>query len=99
MKETKEFDESLIVRCPATSNKALYALKVIPKTSIDKPKRIQHVKNEKEILISLRKNPEESKEPLDFVVRLEQTFTDEDNVNFVFEYLPGQDLFWIHQNE
>ena len=79
-------------------NKKLYALKIIPKTSIDKPKRIQHVKNERDILISLRKT-EESKEPLDFVVRLEETFTDEDNVNFVFEYLPGQDLFWIHQNE
>ena len=33
------------------------------------------------------------------MVRLQETFTDEDNVNFVFEYLPGQDLFWIHQNE
>ena len=68
--------------------KSLYALKIIPKTSIDKPKRIQHVKNEKSILHSLRKD-EESKEPVAFVVRLEETFTDEENVNFVFEYLPG----------
>ena len=42
---------------------------------------------------------EESKEPVAFVVRLEETFTDEENVNFVFEYLPGQDLFWILENE
>ena len=68
--------------------KSLYALKIIPKTSIDKPKRIQHVKNEKAILHSLRKE-DNSKEPIDFVVRLEETFTDEENINFVFEYLPG----------
>ena len=28
-----------------------------------------------------------------------ETFTDEENINFVFEYLPGQDLFWILSNE
>ena len=56
------------------------------------------MKNEKSILHSLRKD-EESKEPVAFVVRLEETFTDEENVNFVFEYLPGQDLFWILSNE
>ena len=28
-----------------------------------------------------------------------ETFLDEENVNFVFEYLPGQDLFWIQANE
>ena len=32
-------------------------------------------------------------------MRLEETFVDEDNVNFVFEYLPGHDLFWILSNE
>jgi len=40
-----------------------------------------------------------SKEPLDFIMMLFETFTDAENVNFVFEYLPGQDLFWILQNE
>ena len=38
-------------------------------------------------------------EPLEFIVMLFQTFVDEENVNFVFEYLPGQDLFWILGNE
>lgn len=28
-----------------------------------------------------------------------ETFVDEDNVNFVFEYLPGQDLYWVLVNE
>ena len=29
------------------------------------------------------------KTPINFVVRLHETFVDERNVNFVFEYLPG----------
>ena len=37
--------------------------------------------------------------PLDFVVKLHETFLDYDNVNFAFEYLPGQDLMWILANE
>ena len=36
-------------------DKTLYALKIVPKTTIDKTKRIEHVKNEKYILQSLRK--------------------------------------------
>ena len=35
--------------------KQLFALKVIPKETIDKTKRIEHVKNEKSVLIELRK--------------------------------------------
>lgn len=46
----------------------------------------------------LRKS-ESSTEPLDFFVELIETFTDEANVYFVFEYLPGQSLFWILKNE
>ena len=38
-------------------------------------------------------------EPLNFIVMLYQAFVDEENINFVFEYLPGQDLFWILGNE
>lgn len=118
--------------------KQLMALKIVPKTSIDKTKRIEHVKNEKDILKMLRKNTlceqqsvlrsgassrnnntragrrektqddsldrtqlnkDQSKEPLDFIVRLEETFIDPENLNFVFEYLPGQDLFWVLSNE
>lgn len=32
-------------------------------------------------------------------MKLHETFVDADNINFVFEYLPGQDLFWILANE
>jgi hypothetical protein len=27
--------------------------------------------------------------PLNYIVRLEETFSDPENVNFIFEYLPG----------
>jgi serine/threonine protein kinase len=119
-------------------DKQLFALKIIPKESIDKTKRIEHVKNEKRVLYDLRKGaptqeetnkielkrkqlleqkkekekdkdaektefrlPEvwDDKTPINFMVRLQETFVDEENVNFVFEYLPGQDLVWILSNE
>jgi hypothetical protein len=32
----------------------LYALKRIPKVAIDKPKRIQHIKSEKNVLLMLK---------------------------------------------
>ena len=38
----------------------LYAHKIVEKTSIDKPKRIEHVKNEKAILMLLRKHNQEN---------------------------------------
>ena len=28
-------------------------------------------------------------DPLNYIVRLEETFSDYENVNFIFEYLPG----------
>ena len=37
--------------------------------------------------------------PLNYIVWLEDTFQDSDNVNFMFEYLPGQDLYWVIQNQ
>ena len=42
--------------------KQLFALKIIPKHTIDKPKRSEHVKNEKKVLISLRKPPPTAEE-------------------------------------
>jgi hypothetical protein len=37
--------------------------------------------------------------PLNYIVTLENTFSDNDSVNFIFEYLPGQDLYWVIQNQ
>ena len=31
----------------------------------------------------------------EFFCRMEETFADQDSVNFIFEYCPGQDLFWL----
>lgn len=66
----------------------LCALKIIPKRSLDNNKRIQHILNEKSILHMLRKS-QMSTEPIDFIVELIETFMDDQNVCFVFEYLPG----------
>ena len=33
------------------------------------------------------------------MVKLLETFTDNEHICFVFEYLAGQDLFWVLQNE
>lgn len=45
----------------------LYALKKIAKSSIDNPKRVQHVYTERNILKSIQSN---------FIVHLKETFTD-----------------------
>lgn len=37
--------------------------------------------------------------PLTYIVKLENTFTDSENINFVFEYLQGPDLYWLIQNQ
>lgn len=34
-----------------------------------------------------------------FIVKLYDTFVDEKDICLVFEYLPGQDLFWVLTNE
>lgn len=34
-----------------------------------------------------------------FFCQMKESFADDESVNFIFEYLPGQDLFWVMQNE
>lgn len=34
----------------------------------------------------------------DFFIRLEETFTDIDSINFIFDFMPGQDLYWVMHN-
>lgn len=76
----------------------LCALKRIPKNSIDKAKRIEHLKNEKKVNLLLKQLPTTDK-AREFFCRMEETFADADSINFIFEYCPGQDLFWVIQNE
>ena len=42
---------------------------------------------------------EKARSRSEFFCRMEETFADQDSVNFIFEYCPGQDLFWLIQNE
>lgn len=72
----------------------LYALKKIPKATIDKQKRIEHLKNEKKVCQLMQKVAEFP----DFFIRLEETFTDIDSINFIFDFMPGQDLYWVMHN-
>ena len=68
------------------SNKKLFALKRIPKESLDSKIKIDHIKQEKQILLLLnkQKNPAQS-----FIVKLYRTFVSSSSVCFVFEYLSG----------
>lgn len=36
--------------------------------------------------------------PLNYIVSLETTFVDHENINLIFEYLPGHDLYWVIKN-
>jgi len=60
------------------------ALKRINKKQIDEPKRIEHIKTEKKILeyLNHKTDPESS-----FIVKLIKTFSDQNYLCFVFEYL------------
>ena len=42
---------------------------------------------------------QEVSEKPDFFIQLRETFTEPESINFIFEYMPGQDLFHIIQNE
>ncbi len=79
----------------------LCALKRIPKNSIDKAKRIEHLKNEKKVNLLLKQLSitDKGSKASEFFCRMEETFADAESINFIFEYCPGQDLFWVIQNE
>jgi hypothetical protein len=59
--------------------------------TIDKMKRIDHLKNEKKIchiLQDVAKVPE-------YFIKLNETFIDRDSINFLFEFMPGLDLYQV----
>lgn len=72
-------------------NKELCALKRIPKASIDKAKRIEHLKNEKKVnqILKTLGADEKNKIKSEFFCRMEETFVDNEAINFIFEYCPG----------
>jgi hypothetical protein len=70
----------------------LRALKRIAKLSLDNKKRTEHVQQEKNLLQLFA---QDSHPAAKFIVTLYETFSDQNYVCFVFEYLNGQDLFWV----
>lgn len=34
-----------------------------------------------------------------FVIQLRETFTDRDSICFIFDYQPGQDIYWVINNQ
>ena len=58
-------------------------------------KRIEHLKNEKKICHLLQ---EQAAVP-EYFITLKETFTDKEAINFIFEFMPGQDLYQVIQNE
>eukprot|EP00019_Armaparvus_languidus_P006969 CAMPEP_0168601248 /NCGR_PEP_ID=MMETSP0420-20121227/13316_1 /TAXON_ID=498008 /ORGANISM="Pessonella sp." /LENGTH=432 /DNA_ID=CAMNT_0008639593 /DNA_START=1 /DNA_END=1299 /DNA_ORIENTATION=- len=64
----------------------LYAIKTIQKTLCVQMKQVQHVKNEKTVMMAVN-NP--------FICRCFAAFQDEENLYFVLEYVPGGEMFTI----
>lgn len=66
------------------------SLKVVSKAKVVKFNQIQHIFNEKTIMLRL-KNP--------FIVKLHRTFQDRENLYLLMEYVPGGEFFnYIRQN-
>lgn len=71
-------------------SKKIYAMKVLNKASIIEKGELEHAKAEKSILKKL-KHP--------FLVSLHFSFTTEDKLYFVMDYVNGGELFYILQKE
>jgi len=67
----------------------VFALKEIRKAAVIQLKQLDHIKNEKEILIELSNEEDDA----DFIVKLFRTMEDRKSLYFQFEYLPGGELF------
>ena len=51
------------------------------------------MKNEKKICIMMNSLAKVNER--DYFVKLKDTFTDVESINYMFEYLPGESLFWV----
>eukprot|EP01121_Diplochlamys_sp_Union-15-3_P012294 TRINITY_DN3665_c0_g2_i4.p1 TRINITY_DN3665_c0_g2~~TRINITY_DN3665_c0_g2_i4.p1 ORF type:complete len:350 (-),score=59.09 TRINITY_DN3665_c0_g2_i4:46-1095(-) len=70
--------------CKHKSTKQYYCVKILRKDTIFKYKQVEHVKNEKAILLNVS-HPG--------VVKLFYTFNDIDRIYLLMEYVPGGELF------
>ncbi|KAG9258739.1 kinase-like domain-containing protein [Emericellopsis atlantica] len=62
-----------------------YALKILRKTEIIKLKQIDHVRHERAILAEVAGHP--------FITRLSASFSDQDSLYMLLDYVPGGELF------
>ncbi|CEP16944.1 hypothetical protein [Parasitella parasitica] len=65
-------------------NQRFYAIKVLRKADIVKLKQVEHTKNERSILSSVKYK---------FIVNLWGTFQDDANLYLIMDYVPGGELF------
>eukprot|EP01086_Lenisia_limosa_P014998 TRINITY_DN4694_c0_g1_i1.p1 TRINITY_DN4694_c0_g1~~TRINITY_DN4694_c0_g1_i1.p1 ORF type:complete len:396 (+),score=94.17 TRINITY_DN4694_c0_g1_i1:385-1572(+) len=79
---TGTFGRVLLARHRKTGK--YYAIKVLKKTDVVRLKQVDHILNEKNILMAVR-NP--------FVVNLYRTFQDDENLYMLMEYVIGGELF------
>uniref|UniRef100_A0AC35GIA6 cGMP-dependent protein kinase n=1 Tax=Panagrolaimus sp. PS1159 TaxID=55785 RepID=A0AC35GIA6_9BILA len=67
-----------------TYNNKAFALKILNKAHLKKTNQKEHIKNEKNILLSCNS---------DFIVKLHQTFRDSKRLYLLMEYCPGGEVF------
>ena len=68
----------------------IYAMKIIKKSRISKPKHEEHIYNERNILIGMR-HP--------FIIKMDFSFQNEKKLFFVLEYCIGGELFYLLQKK
>lgn len=71
-------------------NEKIYAMKIIKKSRIMKPKHEEHVYNERNILIGM-KHP--------FIIKMDYSFQTDKKLFFVLEYCIGGELFYLLQKK
>ena len=71
----------------STKDEEAYALKIMRKEDILKNKQIEHIKNEKAVLLNYAKS--------DFFVKCFETLSDDTNLYLVMEYIAGGELFSV----
>ena len=68
----------------------IFAMKIIKKKRITKPKQREHIYTEKDVLASIS-HP--------FVIKLMYSFQNETKIFFALEYCPGGELFFLLQKK
>lgn len=68
----------------------IYAMKIIKKKRIQKPKQKEHIYTEKNVLANIN-HP--------FVIKLVYSFQNETKIFFVLEFCPGGELFYLLQKK